>query len=148
MVTDGWWWTRAVLDAQLQALVSRGKLRDGCKIAVFAATIDASGDSATMQLSLNGVKLASSAAPAGFIRPAVLRRGLALRGLSTEGGAVFGVRVKVIFVTGDMAAVTISKAGGGREQQRQQQQRQSFGGFPSTTLFRSQARLLSTTSRR
>lgn len=104
-VTDGWWWTRASIDAQLHSQVQKGKLFDGCRIAVFAATFTTEGET-TLKLSFNGTKKASKRAPFGFIRPSYLQRGLSVRSISADGGAVFGVTVEVLHIAQSMIKFT------------------------------------------
>jgi hypothetical protein len=68
----------------------QGKLQDGCKILVFGASFDTTGEGASgdsgqhcVQLSLNGTRRARKDALLGYCRPEQLVRGLSLRTMAT-----------------------------------------------------------------
>lgn len=119
-VTDGWWWTRAVLDPELNRLVERGVLFDGCKIAVFAAQFEMESGSETatccIKLSVNSVRKGYTFAALGFLYPPSLGRGLSLKSISQGGGPVFAVRVKVLLICPQMVKITTEGLSGGQGQ--------------------------------
>lgn len=121
-VTDGWWWTKAVLDPELNRLVEMGVLSDGCKIAVFAAQfeIESGSENASccIKLAINSVRKGSCSAALGFLPPSALGRGLSLKSLSLGGGPVFAIRVKVLLVCPQMVKVTAEVSKGDQNQKR------------------------------
>ena len=121
-VTDGWWWTKAVLDPELIRLVETGVLSDGCKIAVFAAQFEmesgSENASCCIKLAINSVRKGSCTAALGFLSPPSLARGLSLKSISHGGGPVFAIRVRVLFVCPQMVKVTAEGSNGHQSQKR------------------------------
>lgn len=97
-ITDGWWWTSSALDSSLRELVVRKRLSDGCKLVVLSATFESDSAGCTVQLKINCVRKARNSAKLGFVRPAYLRRGLALSSLVADGGPVFAINARVVHV--------------------------------------------------
>ena len=121
-VTDGWWWTKAVLDPELNRLVEMGVLSDGCKIAVFAAQFEmesgSENASCCIKLAINSVRKGSCTAALGFLSPPSLARGLSLKSISHGGGPVFAIRVRVLFICPQMVKVTAEGSNGHQSQKR------------------------------
>ena len=65
--------------------VFKGKIFDGCKIALFTCIFSESDSGSTteplLNLSINGVRKASNQAHLGYIHPSYLRRGLSVKSL-------------------------------------------------------------------
>jgi len=111
-VTDGWWWTTALVDISLYNLIVQKKLVDGCKIVVFAATFEAdSSENAVIKLSINTTRRARSDALLGYCRPRFLSRGLGLKSLVVDGGSVFAAKVKILSLSQPMAKVVFYTSG-------------------------------------
>ena len=125
-LTDGWWWVRAKVDADINTrLIDTGKLCEGDKIVVFAATfeesddaplnlgsgVDVSGHSGrtVMKLFYNAIRKAKDTAKVGCVPPKYLSRGLKLSTLLPSGGIVFSVRVAPKYISPLIIKVTLSK---------------------------------------
>jgi hypothetical protein len=82
-VSDGWWFVKASLDAELQQLVQQRKIRDGSIVIVLTGNFQVpdSGD-LILNLSYNGVRLSQSTKrKLGFVHPKYLTRGLSIKSL-------------------------------------------------------------------
>ncbi len=105
MVSDGWWWSPAHLDPGLQALVKRGRLKDGDKICIFTAGFPKASGPQAVSLELNGVRPADRHARYGYISPRYLTRGLTLASVTAHGGGIYAVNVTIILITSTMCKV-------------------------------------------
>lgn len=89
--TDGWWWCPAMLDPSLIELVRMGKIRDGTKVIIFAATFICENEEFSkcqIRVRCNAVRRAHDSAPFGFVQPRRLHRGLSVKTIRIEGGVV------------------------------------------------------------
>merc|ERR1711871_79387 len=96
-VTDGWWFTPALLDSDLLRLVQKGKIRDDTKVVIFSAGFDSStGDTTRMILKYNCVRKANDHARLGYVEPAAMTRGLSAKTVHRGAGSVYGIRCRVL----------------------------------------------------
>ena len=106
-VSDGWWWCPAHLDADLQALVRRGRLKDGDKICIFTAIFPKAPGPQAVSLQMNGVRPVNPShwARHGYISPRYLARGLTLPSLTNDGGGVYAINATIVHVSDLMCKV-------------------------------------------
>jgi len=124
-LTDGWWWVRVKVDTDINTrLIETGKLKEGDKVVVFAATFEESDDHpmslgggvetsghsgrTVMKLYYNAVRKARNNAKVGCVAPRYLNRGLSIASILTTGGVAFAVSVIPQYISPLNVKVTIS----------------------------------------